>query len=503
MNYQQIMWTIDLPPPPTAVELIHLSRLSKGGLSEQSAREVPPNSDHIKSKKILNFNQLMTRVLSKDASLSQLDWLIVLRCHRCWDELPADQSAVLVEAVIHASKDFGWLKSRLLWTAVFDWGNLLTGRIALVVPLRKALESMPSSKLKEQWGFAGEIASYILGQNWKKLGGLCLQSLELPSQLLARNRLPGNITINRDILNATPLTYIDESENGDKQASWMIDCLQSMTQMQEANAVILLLEEADDKTLRQDYLIAWLKQRYGPHAQDTRWSLLSSRAKSRIQALVGLATYNDFCRIADRVIRSVALDDGSRKRIQSRTAFWSNYSDRFERLIVFLPRSTAGMIGIVSQSLDMRTLTDNGSEETEICLFDFGSFYVAEFFRGSASETRLFARNCNKWVEALFANLEQPSIQCFRCQSNSESHDHTFLWQNSCERWLHSHGIKPNEGLTSFAGKDRSYKYSIEAGLPPPKSVELAERQSQLPGWRNKLERLQNAASNGCCGRFS
>ena len=496
-------WRLELPPYPISVELINLNELAKIESGKQEDISLLTVSDLHTRNRPLGFHELITRVLGLEINLTHLDWLMLLRQHCRWGDLPNDKSASVRVAILHASRDLQWLKDRILWDAVLDWGNPERHK-SLAFPLREALEKMPSSEFQERWGFAGEVANLYLAQDWRQLSRLCLSTLNPPAELLKSIRLPSNLSANQDVLSMCPHAYIQITAVEDLHAVWIVDCLKSMTLMQEKDAVNLLLEEASNEALRLEQLTNWLTHRYGPHAKDSRWSQLTSRAKLRLQSMVGLATYKDFCKIVDKVLTSIPADSNSSKQLQARRAFWSNYSDRFERLIVFLPQASARLIGIDGQSIDIRIMPgEDCLDSTDICLFDFGNYFVAEFFRGPVSETRLFDRSHNRWIENLFTTIDQPALQCFRCYNDSEAHDHRYLWQISCERWLHSHGIKPNDGLTRFANRDGTYLYSLERGLPPVSSAKLQNRQNQIEEWKIQLSRLEHLAGLNCCGRFN
>jgi len=79
-------------------------------------------------------------------------------------------------------------------------------------------------------------------------------------------------------------------------------------------------------------------------------------------------------------------------QLRRRRDFWANYSNRFERLRILLPRTSQIAIGYQIQD-DVDLLEDDGSDRTEVCIFDFGEWFVVEFFRGRGSETRLFPKN--------------------------------------------------------------------------------------------------------------
>ena len=111
-----------------------------------------------------------------------------------------------------------------------------------------------------------------------------------------------------------------------------------------------------------------------------------------------------------------------------------------------------------------------------MCIFDFGEWFVVEFFRGIGSETRLFRRNA-QMEQVLFGS---PNISLKRLRRlGGEVHDHKYCWQFYCEEWIQNKGISPNPGLNP---------------LKEPEDHKLQDRKKQLLRWQEDIEKLEKEA---------
>ncbi len=125
-------------------------------------------------------------------------------------------------------------------------------------------------------------------------------------------------------------------------------------------------------------------------------------------------------------------------------------------------------------------LQEDGSDITEVCIFDFGEWLVVEFFRGRGSETRLFPNN-HRNQQVLFgnSNLSAKRIRYL----GGEAHDHKYLWQVLCREWLQEKGIQPNPG-------------TLPGGKPTPDK--FRQRQNKLEQWNHEIEQLEQEAKHYC-----
>lgn len=174
------------------------------------------------------------------------------------------------------------------------------------------------------------------------------------------------------------------------------------------------------------------------------------------------------------------LSDSDRPgQLKARRDFWSNYSDRFERLRILLSQTSLDPIRHELQG-DIHFLENDGSDRTEVCIFDFGEWLVVEFFRGRGSETRLLENNLRN-QQILFGDSPL-SVKKIRCLGG-DKHDHVYLWQFFCREWLTTRGIRPNTGTETYRN---------------PKAHQLRDRDDKLEMWNREVVKLEQEAKYYC-----
>ncbi|WP_319418722.1 EH signature domain-containing protein [Pleurocapsa sp. FMAR1] len=269
-----------------------------------------------------------------------------------------------------------------------------------------------------------------------------------------------------------------------------------MKTIQQIKAVELVLTLVDPKLgAEHPGLINWLSQHYGSPVTNSRWNELSSEAKAAMRKWLGAVSYQDFQKLANLVLDRVSLEKHEHRRLKSRSGFWSNYSDRFERIQILLPESSVNILGNYLNNQDVSILLNDGSDPTEICVFDFGNWFVVEFFRGDGSETSIIRKD-NENEQTLFHT--QLSVKRLRCLER-DIHDHEFCWQYFCEQLLRSKGIFPNDNIQDFEGlPDQHRKYNRQTGLPKPSSENMRRRDRSLEYWRQDIAELEREAKQYC-----
>lgn len=213
-----------------------------------------------------------------------------------------------------------------------------------------------------------------------------------------------------------------------------------MPEKHQLHGVEYLLTKVPKKVAGQfSNLVNWVQQHYGITSPNTRWSELSQKAKTALQDWLGALSYSYFVTLVKILLDKLDLPDWERNQLRSRRGFWSNYIARFERIRILLPQSSQKAIkeaiGSEFEHQDISILEEDGSEPTEVCIFDFGDCCIVEFFRGPGSETRVF--NVQDYPKIKTKLFESPtlSLKRLRCLGG-EVHDHKFLWQGYCEKLL-------------------------------------------------------------------
>ncbi|AFZ51164.1 EH signature domain-containing protein [Dactylococcopsis salina] len=353
-----------------------------------------------------------------------------------------------------------------------------------------------------------DLTVSVLLQFRKRDPLLPLAQLSLAEELTPKNlfitaQLPSNLSIINDVLEYV-VTAFSQSKLQQNHAAWLVQCLEDMTVEQEISAVETLLKNVSAEIGGQfTNLVTWLQNNYGSRTTASKWNRLSSEGKSALRQWFGSANYRDFQRLVDLVASQLPDKDEEehpeKNQLISRKYFWEQYSNQFKRIRVLLPQSSVNVVGNqFVQNIDI--LQDDGSEETEICIFDFGDCFVVEFFRGSGSETRIFNRFQYPNIEQELFESSQLSVKRLRALGG-KVHDHKYLWQIYCERWLRERRIVPNPGTTYFKRRNKHnpnqpYRdpYDPQKGLREPDADKQSKRKEVLRRWQREIERLEREA---------
>jgi hypothetical protein len=330
---------------------------------------------------------------------------------------------------------------------------------------------------------------------------LAYQNGFTPKKLLLNleNFIPPSIPTLQGLVNQCVPYFLSLTNPTIKYAEWLISCLDEMSDSQQAQAVSLLLTFPNSISLAEKLtiIVKWVQENYGWRSHSSRWHLLSDEGKDALRKWVGSVNYKDFERLTNQILSRIPVtDEWQRNQLERRQHFWANYSDRFERLRILLPESSVRSLGSRNFPEDDILLYD-GCEPTEICIFDFGKWFVVEFFRGAGSKVRLFKRDDFPNPDRLFteSNLSVHRLRFL----GGDRHDHAYIWQGYCERWLYKHGIYPNEGTTEFKGLHSAYsRYNLSSGLPEPSSRKKQEREQKLRKWEIEIKRLEQEARKYC-----
>jgi len=253
-----------------------------------------------------------------------------------------------------------------------------------------------------------------------------------------------------------------------------------------------LLSHLSQQESIEQQLVEWLRQRLDPKSPNSLWDKLSQSAKQHLRKILGNATYQDFQQWVGLLLKALPLQYWEKNQLSRRSKFWSNYSERFERFRILLPSKSIDVLGNSISQGDYDRLLDDDSSPTEIGIFDIGDYFIVEFFRGPGSEARIFKKED---ISIDLFSERNLSIKRIRALDGGDSHDHVFLWQLYCERWLRERGILPNSRTQYFEGLGRGHgRYSFPTGLPTPNTAKVKDRSEKLKRWHSTIEVLEREA---------
>lgn len=497
------IWKLQLPE----LEISELDALKQ--LAEEWAREtnnsslstsLPHNLPAAKPPRRIDaiFADVMAERFNQ---LTLLEWIYCLFAKTRWDQQHPDQAEPTALAIWRAATENEWLKRCLLWRIALYYGNQQFN--ALPASVAELLLSNETIALISNDQLLLQVLTLFRHKRFEDLAALSLQHLLTPGELLEKLHLPNQIDAVNKALDFVSCQFSQLSLVESSRLKWLLRCLTQMTRSQQLTSVeYLLLHLSKEASDTYSPLVRWVKQRYAPTQTNSRWNELSHQAKVALRHWIGAANYADFQRLVDLVLKQFNLDDKEIRQLKSRREFWSNYSDRFDQIRILLPESSAAGLKKHFLQSDVGILREDGSDPTEVCIFDFGEWYVIEFFRGRGSETRLLNRKQHSGLEEKLFHSSNLSAKCFRCLGG-ETFDHVYLWQIFCERWLRERGIYPNEGLRLFRRVDASDAYDSKLGLPLPSRENRQKRENSLYSWRQRLQEFEREVRFNCCNRWN
>jgi EH_Signature domain len=383
-------------------------------------------------------------------SVSALEWVYLIHRKEEWDREYLTQSVSTSKAIWQVAMSDSWLRQILCWQLALHYGNY---QQILAPSLVDCLAEFIPQIQKIKPLFGSIIQAISVSQPASKLAKISHAHLLTPQQLLEKAQLPSETAITIDALEYVAAIFCQNPTI--EQVEWLLKCLDKMMVEQQLKAVEYILTDRKTKTLGATLtpLIEWLQRYYGPRTTGDLWHRLSDNAKQALRDWIGSVNYNDFAKLIDKLLDASHIVSWDKDRLKARTEFWCKYTNRFQRIRILAPQESIDICGD-GFIADIEILKRDGIEPTEVCIFDFGSYFIVEFFRGKGSEIRLFARTNE--IEQQFFGSHKLSVKCLR-RLGGEVHDHKYLWQYYYEQLLFSKGIYLNPGILP-ARKPESYK---------------------------------------------
>ncbi|MEH1947799.1 MAG: EH signature domain-containing protein [Nostoc sp.] len=405
--------------------------------------------------------------------VSKLDWVYCIHAKAQWDQQNIDRSGKTSAAIWKVAIYNSWLQHQLLWRlALYYSGHQ---EQVLAKSLAESFDIFANSDLVSHL-----LPVQIIGVLCNKQAGRELAKIACEQRI---NRTELLNTIKEDLPVWIPLfsKFIEDiipyfttiRSPSQQQVRWLLSCLDEMSESQQIKAVNhLLTNVSNDIASNHSLLVDWLRNNY---RNGENWYKLSDPARQRLREWIGGINYGDFQKLVNLILNKLDLQDFESNRLCRRRDFWADYSNRFERLRILLPKTSQIAIGYQIQG-DVDLLEDDGSDPTEVCIFDFGEWFVVELFRGRGSETRLFPKNpINQQILFGESTLSVKRIRCL----GGDKHDHEFLWQVFSRIWLTNNGILPNPDTQCSRN---------------PTAEQLQQRENKLERWKREIERLEREA---------
>ncbi|MDB9539553.1 EH signature domain-containing protein [Anabaenopsis tanganyikae CS-531] len=497
LNFRTLSLSDRQSPEPT-----NLLQLVKNFRNSEQFRQLQ-NLPNVETDTWRSLDQIIETIQSGNIDdIQHIEWVYCLHNKAEWDRAHPEISYTTSALIWRAAVNNLPLKQTLLWLLVLNHSESQP-------IISESLVTSFSVFIRESGDSDAQILQIIQAitqDDYHRLALIARDENFTPQELLNKYNLPSTSNAVSQALNYVVRIFSDRND----RPEWLLRCFAQMSHSQQCQEVNRLLTTIAAE-IGSGFLsiVEWLRQNYGPRTVNSRWSQLSSQAQLALRKWIGAATWGDFDRMITVLINKLSSQlqtlsqnnnryqelNYQRNQLQRRKGFWSNYSDRFERLRILVPASTSWISQELTRDIDL--LVNDGSNETEICIFDFGDWFIVEFFRGNGSEILMFNRNYSANVEKTLFQSPNLSISDIRrlYRFGGEIHDHVFLWQYYAEKWLRTqHNIYPNDGITRFQGLGSQYnQFSHTTGLPTPAVDKQGIREQKLARWRRDIQRIYQA----------
>ncbi|MCL1143214.1 EH signature domain-containing protein [Shewanella gaetbuli] len=429
------------------------------------------------------------------ANISICEWLDVIENPLQWQNLCEDD-------VFDAC--------RAVWTAICS--NKILGNIAFF-KVALALDGKPSSivyQLLETMEIARTTKGLdsIVSQKIDWLLALyksdfkvmildCYSKKMTPKQRVKSLRLPLANTYIQKVASLI-ISVLQENLHTKSDVLWITSCFYSLDTTKDR---IKYCDEFVRKLQIDTYgevSTTIIEEHCLPMKKDTYWYELSVEARALLKRKFNLSNFFELKLItrmlcSQNAAQQLALEEFEQRQIKSRASFWSNYSERFNRIRVLLPQTSYEYIEEQMRAIpaNVEVLKACSNFQTEILIFELEKVIIVEFLRGQFSETRIF-KNIEWNAKALFNNGAL-SIKDILDFVQADIHDHLTSWQHFCEKLLREkYTILPNKRTEFFVGLPKTAaRYSYETGIVKPSSTFLKDRAEKMEMWLRNFWKLE------------
>ncbi|GEM77845.1 hypothetical protein [Vibrio superstes] len=426
-------WFLE-PALPSTIKVSSLTPPLGGG----SHQNQNPSSSFTQKKLV----ELIEK-LEKSEPLSSLEWLIVLRSEEEYQGLEALEKERAVKTVWAAlerdEEKFSELAKKLVsgmarnYVAIASW---LLGSFPRVLP-----KSFPRL-IKQQI----EIARYLVAEQYLLCAKAALtngKGIDLFfSGLDLEHQGSHIIAIALQAEVAMPLNP------STAQLTWWRSCQDFVSEDNTIEQLERLLEKTRSISSHSPFE-KWIKHRCLPDSKNTIWYRLSKVSQLKLKSFFNVTEYKSVSKIFELLIETSddsSLNERQVKNLRSRIMFWANYNDVFKRVRFFLTDRSSSILRdkVNLDELRIQTMTSSPlNNQSEICVFDMGDYFLVERFIGPHFDLGIFERT-DALEQALFES-EYLDAETISQLEPDWVHDHLSYYQNRIARFLNSKGIRPGK----------------------------------------------------------
>ena len=435
-----------------------------------------------------SLEQILTLLeQDKGNEVSIIEWLSLFDNKDDWDNHQEandvnKSSVYIMKAIV---KDPNLTHLALFRAALSIENNSSHFPAILLDNLSLLMEYLPLDKNKK----AVKVLVAAINRDYLAIAKMSLDDELSPSSLLNQVGLVRCTNIFRDVCLAT--VNLAREIKLPQHSKWLVTTLDEL----QASTKILFLNDFLNHTKNikvSSHTLTWLTLHCHPESNSSLWFQLNSAAKDNLRKIIKISDYcfvQQLIRLllTSSVANELVFDETTQKQIKSRDIFWMHYQDSFMSIKLFVPISSFNAISEIVQPPEWLNIFDDQDASTEVAIFEFKSHIIVEFFRGKSSEIRVFVnnqRNAN-----LLLKQKRLRLDTIRKLFDDGVHDHVFLWQWACEKWLRENfKITPDMRVTKFKGLPPwSSDYSRVNGLPTPNVDDLMLRQQHLETWNREF----------------
>lgn len=386
--------------------------------------------------------------LKKSGELSELEWLIILRSQSQYESLDerVRQSVVATvwDAIQKDESRFAKLATNLVAGLARDYVSVAK---ALLSGFPRVLPRYFSRTTKQQV----EITRYLInGQSDSSAKAILVSGKSVTSffeQLGMESRgshIVGIANFAECALPQNPTTA---------QLTWWRSCQDLVEQEQTIEQLERLLTKVSLITAESPFE-KWIKAHCLPDSKNTIWYRLSKESQLKLKSLFNVTEYKSVSKLFKLLIETSnddSLNERQVRNLQSRIMFWSNYTDEFKRVRFFLTNRSWSLLKdkVDLDELRVQTMTSTVlNDQSEICIFDVGNYFIVERFIGSQFDLGIFQRSDE--IERVLFESEYIDAENISTLEPDWVLDHLSYYQHRIARFLDSKGVKLGKKAPSY-----------------------------------------------------
>ncbi|GAD79734.1 EH signature domain-containing protein [Vibrio ezurae] len=386
--------------------------------------------------------------LKESGKLSELEWLILLRSESQYESLDERVRqgvvAIVWEAIQQDESRFSKLSLNLISGIARDYVSMAK---VLLCDFPRVLPRHFSRTTKQQV----EITRYLINRQFE-LGAKAIlangKSIVTFFKSLKMESKGSHVT---HIADAAECALPQNPSTA--QLTWWRSCQDLVEQDQTIEQLERLLTKVSLITAESPFE-KWIKSHCLPDSKNTLWYRLSKESQLKLKSLFNVTEYKSVSNLFKLLIETSnddSLNERQVRNLQSRIMFWSNYTDEFKRVRFFLTNRSWSLLKdkVDLDELRVQTMTSSPlNDQSEICIFDVGNYFIVERFIGSHFDLGIFQRSDE--IERVLFESEYIDAENISTLEPDWVLDHLSYYQHRIARFLDGKGVKLGKKAPSY-----------------------------------------------------